>query len=60
MRTSLAALLRAARAERARRDLPLRQRDAQQLAPLEQTLTALGEHGSDDRSFSELVGEMTA
>ena len=55
-----AALLRAARAERARRELPLRQRDAQQLAQLEQALTALGEHGSDDRSFSELVDEMTA
>ena len=55
-----AALLRAARTERARRQLPLRQRDSQQLGQLEQALTALGEHGPDERTFSELVAEMTA
>ena len=55
-----AALVRAARTERTRRGLPLRQRDSQQLAQLEQALTALGEHDPDERTFSELVAEMTA
>jgi hypothetical protein len=55
-----AALLRAARAERARRELPLRQGEARELAHLEQALTVLGEHGSNERSFGDLVAEMTA
>jgi tetratricopeptide (TPR) repeat protein len=55
-----ATLLRAARAERARRGLPQRQRDAEELAALEQTLTVCGEHGPDDREFRDLVEEMTS
>jgi tetratricopeptide (TPR) repeat protein len=55
-----AALLRAARTERARRQLPLRQRDSQQLGQLEQALTAHGDHGPYERTFDELVAEMIA
>ena len=55
-----ATLLRAARTERARRGLPQRQRDAEELAALEQTLTVCGEHGPDDREFRDLVEEMTS
>jgi tetratricopeptide (TPR) repeat protein len=55
-----ATLLRAARIERTRRGLPPRQRDAEELAALEQTLTVSGQHGPDDREFSDLVAEMTA
>jgi hypothetical protein len=55
-----ATLLRAARAERARRGLPPRQRDAEELAALERTLTICGAQGSQDRTFSDLLGEMTA
>jgi predicted ATPase len=54
-----ATLLRAARAERARRGLPLRQRDAQELADLERTL-AVGIGGSPpDRRFTDLVSELS-
>jgi hypothetical protein len=53
-------LLRAARAERTRRGLPQRQRDAEELAAVEQALTVCGELGPDDREFRELVDEMTA
>jgi hypothetical protein len=54
-----AMLLRAARAERARRGLPLRQRDAEELADLERTL-AVGIGGTPtDRSFTDLVSELS-
>jgi hypothetical protein len=52
-------LLHAARAERTRRRLPLRQRDAQQLADLERTLHPPSGATSVDRSFNDLVVEMT-
>ena len=59
-RPDLAAmLLHAARAERTRRSLPLRQRDAQQLADLERTLHPPSGATSVDRSFNDLVVEMT-
>ena len=51
-------LLRAARAERARRRLPLRQRDADELAVLEQTVAAHVEGNADDRDFTDLVTEI--
>jgi hypothetical protein len=54
-----AVLLRAARTERARRGLPLRQRDAQELAVLEGTVTADNAAIPVDDSFNELVSEMT-
>jgi predicted ATPase len=54
-----ARLLRAARAERARRRLPLRQRDAEELALLEQTVTMHGAGPAEDREFTHLVAEIT-
>ena len=54
-----AMLLQAARAERTRRSLPLRQRDAQELADLERTLNAPSGAASADRSFHDLVVEMS-
>ena len=54
-----AALLRAARAERDRRGLPLRQRDAQEVADLERTLAAAGSQLTlRDRPFNDLVAEL--
>ena len=54
-----ATLLRAARAERDRRGLPLRQRDAQELADLERTLAAAGSQLTlRDRPFNDLVAEL--
>jgi tetratricopeptide (TPR) repeat protein len=55
-----ATLLRAARTERARRELPLRHRVAEELADVERTLTVRRELGSTDQTFSDLVTEMTA
>lgn len=51
-------LLRAARAERARRRLPLRQRDAEELALLEQSVAAHVEGTVEDCEFSDLVAEI--
>jgi non-specific serine/threonine protein kinase len=51
-------LLRAARAERARRRLPLRERDAQELALLEQAVMVHVEGRVEDREFSDLVAEV--
>ena len=56
--TLAAELLRAARAERVRRGLPQRQRDAHELTALEQTLTVYGDHSSNDHAFADLVGEL--
>jgi tetratricopeptide (TPR) repeat protein len=53
-----ATLLRAARAERDRRGLPLRQRDAQELADLERTLAAGSQLTLPDRPFNDLVAEL--
>ena len=53
-----ATLLRAARAERDRRGLPLRQRDAQELADLERTLAAGSQLTLGDRPFNDLVAEL--
>jgi tetratricopeptide (TPR) repeat protein len=53
-------LLHAARSDRTRRRLPLRERDARELADLERTLTtASGMTTIADRSFNDLVSEMT-
>jgi predicted ATPase len=54
-----AMLLQAARVERARRGLPLRQRDAQELAELERAVTDPNGATATDRIFSDLVSEMT-
>jgi tetratricopeptide (TPR) repeat protein len=51
-------LLRAARAERARRRLPLRQRDAEELGLLEQTVMAHVGGTVEEREFSDLVAEI--
>lgn len=51
-------LLRAARAERARRRLPLRHRDAEELALLEKSVTARVEGTVEDREFTDLVAEI--
>jgi predicted ATPase/DNA-binding SARP family transcriptional activator len=51
-------LLRAARAERARRRLPPRQRDAVELALLEQSVTAHIDGTVEDREFGNLVTEI--
>jgi predicted ATPase/DNA-binding SARP family transcriptional activator len=53
-----AMLLRAARAERDRRGLPLRQRDAQELADLGSGLASRTRPALGDRPFSDLVAEM--
>jgi hypothetical protein len=53
-------LLRAARAERDARGIPLRQRDAEDLVALEVTLPATDSIRSDDRPFAHLVAELTA
>jgi hypothetical protein len=53
-----ALLLRAARAERDRRGLPLRQRDAHELADLERMLATGTQPALGDRPFSDLVAEM--
>jgi hypothetical protein len=50
-------LLRAAREERDRHGLPLRQRDAEELARLEDTLAGRSE-AREDRTFGELVEEL--
>lgn len=55
-----ASLLRAARAEREGRGIPLRQRDAEDLGALEVTLPAPDSIGTDDRPFALLVAELTA
>jgi hypothetical protein len=52
-------LLQAARTERARRGLPLRQRDAKELAVLEDTVTAENGIATMYASFNDLVSEMT-
>jgi hypothetical protein len=52
-----ATLLRAARAERDRRGLPLRQRDAHELADLERRLAAAGSQLTL-RPFNDLVAEL--
>jgi tetratricopeptide (TPR) repeat protein len=57
--TFAAMLLRAARAERDARGIPLRQRDAEDLVALEMTLPADGDC-TDDRPFAVLVAELTA
>ncbi|HEX4980744.1 MAG TPA: BTAD domain-containing putative transcriptional regulator [Ilumatobacteraceae bacterium] len=54
-----AMLLQAARAERTRRSLPLRQRDARELADLERTLNPPSGATSVGRSFNDLVVEMS-
>ena len=54
-----ASLLQAARTERARRGLPLRQRDAQELAVLEGTVTDENAATPVKASFNDLVSEMT-
>jgi hypothetical protein len=51
-------LLRAARAERDRRGLPLRQRDRQELADLERALAPTTSLAGQDRAFSDLVAEI--
>jgi hypothetical protein len=53
-------LLRAAEAERDARALPLRRRDADELAALEETLRSSGAPPIADRSFASLVSELTA
>jgi predicted ATPase/DNA-binding SARP family transcriptional activator len=53
------ALLHAARAERHARNLPLRQRDAEELVDLERSLASDGCAGDHDRPFSSLVAELT-
>ena len=58
--TLAATLLRAARAERDARGIPLRQRDADDLATLEMTLPAPDSIRTDDRPFTLLVAELTA
>jgi hypothetical protein len=54
-----ATLLRAARAERDARSIPLRQRDAEVLVALEMTLPAPDSSPTDDRPFTLLVAELT-
>ena len=58
--TLAATLLRAARAEREARGIPLRQRDAEDLVTLELTLPAPDSIRTDDRPFALLVAELTA
>jgi hypothetical protein len=58
-RPALAAtLLNAARVERGRRGLPLRERDARELADLEHILTAGTESEPPVQEFSDLVTAM--
>ena len=57
--TLAATLLRAARAERDARGIPLRQRDAEDLVTLEKTLPATDSIRTDDRPFTLLVAELT-
>jgi predicted ATPase len=57
--TLAATLLRAARAEREARSIPLRQRDAEDLVALEKTLPATDTIRTDDRPFTLLVAELT-
>ena len=55
-----ATLLRAARAERDARGMPLRQRDAEEISELEANLLAsISPTADDDPSFSTLVTELT-
>jgi hypothetical protein len=54
-----AIMLQAARTERARRGLPLRQRDAEELAVLERTVTDENAAAPMNASFNDLVSEMT-
>ncbi|HEY5876663.1 MAG TPA: BTAD domain-containing putative transcriptional regulator, partial [Ilumatobacteraceae bacterium] len=58
--TLAATLLRAARAERDARGIPLRQRDAEDLVTLEMTLPAPDSIRTDDRPFALLVADLTA
>lgn len=53
-------LLRAARAEREARELPLRQRDAEELTALEAALRSSSGAPVGDRSFTSLLAELTA
>lgn len=58
-RPDLAAmLLRVARQERSRLGLPLRQRDARELAALAHSVSRCAEPAAGDRTFSDLVAEM--
>jgi predicted ATPase/DNA-binding SARP family transcriptional activator len=52
-------LLRAARAERGARGLPLRQRDAEDLMALESALPSTDDAAGQDRAFTSLVAELT-
>jgi predicted ATPase len=52
-------LLRAARAEREARGLPLRQRDAEDLVGLESALQSTEDAACRDRAFTSLVTELT-
>jgi predicted ATPase/DNA-binding SARP family transcriptional activator len=54
-----ATLLRAARAEREARNIPLRQRDAEELAALETALPSSDAAAAVDRPFAALVTELT-
>jgi predicted RNA-binding Zn ribbon-like protein len=51
-------LLRAARAERESRDLPLRRRDAEELTTLEAALASTAGEQLADRPFTSLVAEL--
>jgi predicted ATPase/DNA-binding SARP family transcriptional activator len=53
-------LLRAARAEREARELPLRQRDAEELAKLEAALASAAGEQQADRPFASLVAELAS
>ncbi|HEX7168070.1 MAG TPA: BTAD domain-containing putative transcriptional regulator [Acidimicrobiales bacterium] len=52
-------LLRAARAERQSRSLPLRERDAEELAALEDALPTTGDDPTADLPFASLVADLT-
>jgi tetratricopeptide (TPR) repeat protein len=53
-------LLRASRTEREARNLPLRQRDAEELAHLEQALSTASDAPTADRPFATLVTELSS
>jgi predicted ATPase/DNA-binding SARP family transcriptional activator len=52
-------LLRAARAEREKRGVPLRRRDAEELRDLERSVLSTGSAAAQDRPFSSLLAELT-
>ena len=54
-----ATLLRVAQQERIRLGLPVRQRDARELAALEHSVSRSAESAARDRTFSDVVEEMT-